>query len=505
LDLKDYYRLVRRNLLLVITFIILGVGAAAGITSTQTPLYQAHIQLFVSTPSSAVDISALAQGSSFTQQRVISYSQVINGPQTLLPVIEKLHLNISEDALSKEITATAPLNTVLINVTVTDKSPTNAANIANEVGLQFSNTVNLLESANSGSAGTSNPPFDSQATNNTQRINVSVVKTALVPTAPSSPKKFINLLLGLILGFGLGIGLAILRQIFDNTVKNEEHLDATPLLSAIGFDKDAAKKPLITQISKWSPRTEAFRQLRTNLQYLKVEHAPKVINVTSALPGEGKTTSAINLALSLSASGYKTLLIEADMRRPKVLSYLQISAKSAGLSDLLSGRLSAKKEYELRSTIHSKEGHNLEILASGAVPPNPAELLDSEMFDFLINTLRESYEYIVIDCPPALPVTDAAIISTRADGTVIVVKAGQTRINQYLGTRESIRVVGGEILGVILNMIPAERGEGDYGYRYSGRYSRKYGDKYGYSTYSGETPADLYAPEGPWKDKKSSK
>jgi non-specific protein-tyrosine kinase len=297
MDLNDYYRLVRRNFVLVLICLLLGVGGSAAFTFTQTPQYQANVQLFVTTPSSAVDISALAQGSSFSQQRVKSYAQIITGPGTLDPVIQQLGLKTTVTKLAKQITASAPLDTVLINVTVTDPIAQRAVDIANAVGAQFSQTVNAIELSGDG--------------NQSQTVKISMVKTAVLPKYPFSPKKTLNILLGIILGFGLGVGLSILRQIFDNTIKNEANLDGTPLLAAIPFDSTFDEHRLITQLSKWSPRTEAHRKLRTNLQYLRADNPPKVISITSAVPNEGKTITSLNLALSLSFSGLKTSVVRA--------------------------------------------------------------------------------------------------------------------------------------------------------------------------------------------------
>jgi succinoglycan biosynthesis transport protein ExoP len=475
MDLKDFYRLVLRNLVIVIVSTLSGVGVAASVTWAMTPMYEAKIQLFVSTQSSAVDISALVQGSSFSQQRVKSYAQIIPSSKTLNPVITNLRLDMSAEKLAKRVKASAPLDTVLINVSVLDESPARAALIANEIGSQFAKTANELELSQFGGA---------------PAIKVSVVKSASVPIEPASPKVTLNILLGLILGFGLGIGLAILRQIFDTTIKNEQDLDGTALLGAIGFDESAKDKPLITQISRYAARTESFRQLRTNLQYIKADQPPQVIAITSALPAEGKTSSAINLALSMANSGFSVILIEADMRRPKVNKYLGLENKNSGLSEILSGRFGTLKSDEISQYI-SKFGEEISIdfISSGAVPPNPSELLNSETFDALLEILRKRYNFIVIDCPPSLPVADAAIISTRTDGVVIIAAAGSTKINQYLGAREAINNVGGHILGVVLNMIPLTRSYGDYGYRYGYGYgySRKYGSYKNYRPYSSVT------------------
>lgn len=464
MDLKDYYRLILRNLVVVVVSTFIGIAAAAGITYQQTPIYQADIQLFVSTPSSMLDISALAQGSSFSQQRVISYAQIINGPDTLNPVIQQLHLPYTEQKLAKSVKATAPLNTVLIDVTVSDPDPKLAADIANAIGNQFSATASNLES----SSGTST-------------VKVSMVKSATIPLKPSSPKKTLNLLLGLILGFGLGIGISILRQIFDNTVKSDLDLGDLPLLAAIGFDADAIKKPLITDLGRYAVRTEAFRSLRTNIQFIKTDEPIQIITISSSLPGEGKTTTSLNLAISMSQSGLKVLYIEGDLRRPRSAKYLGYEKSEVGFSDILAGRIGEINARNINKILINWGNDGLKFLPSGTIPPNPSELLNSEHLDLFLNFARNNYDFVIIDSPPLLPVTDAAIMAKKSDGVILVAHAGATRVGQFRGSIESLNAVGARILGGVLNMIPTSARDYDnYGYRYgySYGYSRKYGRKY---------------------------
>jgi capsular exopolysaccharide synthesis family protein len=269
--------------------------------------------------------------------------------------------------------------------------------------------------------------------------------------------------------------VASLRRLLDNSVKNEDDLTGTPLLAAVGFDAMADEKPLITQIGRYAARTEAFRTIRTNLQYIRPDSPPKVIVVTSALPGEGKTTSAMNLALSLSQAGSKTLLIEADLRRPKISIYMEFSAKASGLTEILASAKSITPLL-LKKNIHRYDDSKLDVLPAGVVPPNPSELLASHRFDKLITVLRKKYKYIIIDCPPLLPVTDAAIVSARVDGSILVIHAGVTKKPQFTGARDAMLSVGSTILGVILNMIPESSLEYEYGYRYG--YPRYYGNHY---------------------------
>jgi succinoglycan biosynthesis transport protein ExoP len=459
-ELVQYWRLIVQNRILVAISTLLGVIVATVITFTTTPLYESKAEIFVSTPASTLDISALATGSSFSQQRVKSYAQIINSPLTLEPVIRELNLKMSATELAEMISASAPLDTVLIQLTVTDTDPERGAEIANAVADQFAVTVSDLELSGFG--------IDSP-------VKVSTVEGAIPADAPASPKKAINLALGLLLGFGLGIGLASLRRLLDNTVKNEDDLMGTPLLAAIGFDPIADEKPLITQIGRYAARTEAFRTLRTNLQFLNPDAHPQVIVMTSALPNEGKSTSSINLSLSLVQAGAKVVLVEADLRRPKAPIYLEMSSKLEGLSDLISGseKITAQR---VKSRLHAFESTGLKVLLSGKVPPNPSELLGSNRFDELIAVLRTQFEYVIIDCPPLLPVSDAAIVSAKADGCVLVIHAGVTKKPHFVGSRDAVKAVGSTILGVIINKIPESSLEYEYGYRYG--YPRYYGASY---------------------------
>ena len=460
MELIQYWRLIVQNRIVIGASTLVGLVIAAAITFTTTPLYESQAQIFVSTPASTLDISALATGSSFSQQRVKSYAQIINSPKTLEPVIQRLDLKMDAKTLSSMVTASAPLDTVLISLTITDTNPQRAAKIANAVADQFGITVGDLELHGIG--------IDSP-------VKVSTVKDAIPADSPASPKKVINLALGLLLGFGLGIGIASLRKLLDNTVKNEDDLLGTPLLAAIGFDEIADEKPLVTQIGRYAARTEAFRTLRTNLQFLNPDAHPQVIVMTSALPNEGKTTSSINLALSLAQAGAKVILVEADLRRPKVPLYLEMSSMSEGLSDLISGPKKLTPQG-IKAMLHPYESTGLKVLLSGMIPPNPSELLSSKKFEELIDMLRKHFEYVIIDCPPLLPVTDAAIVSAKADGCVLIVHAGATKKPHFIGSRDAIKAVGSNILGVIINKIPESSLEYEYGYRYG--YPRYYGANY---------------------------
>lgn len=479
MELRDYWRLVIRNLPTMLASLVVGILVSTVVTFSMTPIYQASAQIFVSTPASSLDISALATGSSFSQQRVKSYSQIINGPDTLAPVIKELGLKETPFELAKRVTASAPLDTVLITLKVSDKDPEMAAKIANLVAKHFSSTVAKLEI--------------SQASTGQSPVKVSTVKKAEVPGSPSSPKKALNLLLGILLGLGMGVAISIVRQIFDNTIKVDTQIAPMPMLAAIPFDKDAATKPLITQIGRYAVRTEAFRQLRTNLQFIRPDDSPRVIAIASSLPGEGKTTTSVNLALTLKQAGARVVLVEGDLRRPKLRDYLGINKETIGLSEILSNYSKFSDPKEIKKVIKVVAEENLEVIASGAIPPNPAELLNSNAMTQLIAYLKSEYDYVVIDCPPLLPITDGALIAAKSDGVLLVIRAGVTKLNEFKSSIEAVEAVGSNILGAEINMIPQDRSYYDYGYRYG------YGSKYGYSRskygYKATTENTSYAPQ----------
>jgi succinoglycan biosynthesis transport protein ExoP len=481
LELKQYWNLILKNLSAVLVLSFLGATLGLIVSIASPKMYEAQSQIFISTPTPAVDIGAMQQGSSFAQQRVISYSRVITGPATLVPVIEKLGLKMSASELAGKISSAAPLGTVLINITVSDLSPVRTAAIANAVAIQFGETIESLEL----------PQFGDSA-----GVKSTMVRAAEVPQNPSSPNKKLNVLTGLLSGFVIACLIGIVRQIFDSSVKNASHLLGRPLLTTVFFDSDAAEKPLISDIGTYSVRAESFRHLRTALKFPRNKNHCDVIAVTSAFPGEGKTTTSINLAISFAQTGLKVALIEGDMRRPSFKKYFHKSNQDQmGLTGLLNlienGK--APKSYQKYFEIFGSDENCIEWLGSGLIPDNPAEKLGSAAMIELIEGLRTEYDIVIIDTPPALPVTDAAVISTTVDSVLIVAKAGVTRQSHVAGVFEILDNLKSTTLGVVLNMIPVNsRGE-EYGYAYN-RYepSSKYGYKNGYNYGYGQS--DPYGP-----------
>ncbi|MHB1472926.1 MAG: tyrosine-protein kinase domain-containing protein [Dermatophilaceae bacterium] len=443
MELKDYIRIIRKRWRIIVAAMLVVLAGAALATALSPKVYQAQTRLFVST-SGGNDSGALLQGSSFTQQRVKSYADVITTPKVLDPVIQTLRLDTTAAKLGSQITATVPLDTVLIEVAVTNTDPRVAAEVADAVGKQFTNTVADLESVGNGK---SSP------------VKVTVVSAPTVPTTPISPKPTRNLALGVVLGLLLGLGLALLRDLLDTTIKGEkdcaEVTDAT-VIGSIAFDPEATKRPLIVHADPHSPRAEAFRTLRTNLQFVDAANHPRSIMFTSSLPGEGKTTTTANLAITMAASGARVCVIEGDLRRPRLLEYMGLDG-SAGLTNVLIG------QADLSDVLQQFTNTSVYVIGSGSVPPNPSELLGSATMNETLRELESRFDVVIIDAPPLLPVTDAAVLSTIVGGTVVVVGAGLVNRDHLARALQSLDAVKGRVLGLVLNRLPT-KGADAYSY-----------------------------------------
>jgi len=452
-ELRDYVRTLGKRWKLVTACALLGLAIAGGITVIATPVYQARTQLFVAVKTDPSNISSAFQGTSFTEQRVKSYAAIINNPNVLQPVINEQNLRVSAQKLATEVSASVPLDTNLISVLVRDPDAQKAARIADAVSAEFATYVAQIEQTDS---------------KGDSLVKVSVVRPAEVPTVPISPRVKLNLVLGLLLGLAVGIGAALLRENLDTTVKNEDDLEAIahdlgrPLnvIGAITKDPGAAKAPLIVNADPQSKRAEAFRQLRTNLQFVDIDNPPRSIVITSSLAVEGKSTTAANLAITLAQAGLRVALVEADLRRPKLATYMGIEG-AVGLTDVLVGRAKAT------DLMQSWGNLPLSFLPSGRPAPNPSELLGSRAMLNLLRELEVSHDIVLLDAPPLLPVTDAAVMSALAGGALLVVRVNSTTRDQVEEAAEALYAVDARLLGVVLSMVPNRGRKNTYGYEYA--------------------------------------
>ena len=445
MELKDYIRVIRKRWQIIVAVMLVVLAGAALATTLSPKVYEAQTRLFVSTAAGG-DSNDLMAGSSFTQQRVKSYADVITTPNVLDPVISSLGINTTAARLGAQITATVPLDTVIIEVAVTNTNPRVAAQVADAVGRQFTKTVADLESVTKGQPSP---------------VKVTVVSAPTVPTAPISPKPTRNLALGVVLGLLLGLGLALLRDLLDTTIKGEKdcaEVSDVPVIGGIAFDPEASKNPLIVQADPHSPRAEAFRTLRTNLQFVDAANHPRSIVFTSSVAGEGKTTTTANLAITMAAGGARVCVVEGDLRRPRLLEYMGMDG-SVGLTNVLIG------QAELGDVLQQFADSSVYVIGAGSVPPNPSELLGSAAMIETLRELEKRFDVVIIDTPPLLPVTDAAVLSTIAGGTVVVVGAGRVDRDHLARSLQSLESVKGRVLGLVLNRIPTKNTDSYYTYR----------------------------------------
>jgi len=445
-EIRDYLRILRNRWKLITAVLVLSVLAALAFSLLTTPKYAASTQLFVSTTGQD-NSTAAYQGGLFSQQRVTSYSELIQGKQVAQRVVDTLKLPISASQLASEVSVKVVTDTVILGVTVTDPSPARARDIANVLSTEFTKLAAELETPQGST---------------TAAAKVTVVQQATLPTTPVVPQTTRNIGLGAVIGLLLGIGLAVLRDRLDNTVKDRrEVVEATQaaVIGTVPFDSDRPDHPLVSFGEGHSSSAEAFRQVRTNLQFLDVDNPPRALVVTSAVPNEGKTTTALNLAFALGESGHRVMLVEADLRRPRLARYLGM-VENVGMTNVLSG--AAELDDVLQPTVNPA----VTVLAAGPHPPNPSELLGSSRLQALLDTLRSRYDYIVFDAPPLLPVTDGAVLTAHADGAILVARHGHTERDKLGRAAENLRSVGGRVLGTILNMVPAKSSGYDYAYYY---------------------------------------
>lgn len=445
MDLSDYMRILRRNWILIVACGLLGILGAGVASLIVQPTYTAETRLFVAIQSSG-SVSDLQQGSTFSQARMQSYVETVDTPVVLQPVISSLGLDLSPADLALRVKASANLNAVIITITASDTSSVRAAAIAQAVADSLVRTVGDLESP---SKGGSSP------------VKLSVVTPAIAPDKPSAPNIRLNLVLGTAIGFSLGLGLAALRTVMDTKVRGEtdvRRLTPAPVLGGISFDNDAVKKPLLTQVPAQSPRAESFRQVRTNLQFAHVSRSSKTVLITSSLPGEGKSTTATNLAIAVAESGQTVVLIEADLRRPRVSEYLGLE-RDAGLTTALIG------QAHVNDLLQPWGEHGLYVLTSGQIPPNPSELLGSEAMRILLNELEQAFDAVIIDAPPLLPVTDAAVLAQQVGGVLLVVGSSKVKAPELQKSLAALEMVDADLLGVVLNLLPS-KGADAYSYSY---------------------------------------
>jgi len=361
------------------------------------------------------------------------------------------------------------------------------ANKLNESAIEYSILKRDLDSNRTLYEGLLEKLKEAGVTAGLRSNNFRIIDAARVPTSPSEPNIPRNLSFALVLGIISGVGLAFLLENMDNTVRTPEQAQVISGLPSLGMIPLGSKSgnhgpngkrlaltasqevvETVTQIRPQSQMAESYRALRTSLLLSNLGAPPKVIMVTSARPQEGKTTTSINTAIVLAQKGVRVLLMDADLRRPSIHKALGMGPRS-GLSNVLTGSATLQQTITTSPILP-----NLLIMPAGTPPPNPAELLASSNMRDLVTELRESYDHIVIDTPPTLSVTDAVVLSPRADATILVIRSGQTTKQALRRARDILMQVNAHVAGVLLNAVDLTSPDYYYYYEYQGKYGHYY-------------------------------
>lgn len=422
---------------------VIGALVALVWSLSATPMYRATNTLYFSLQGGD-SAQQILEGSTFAQNQVQSFALLAEKPAVLDPVIAQLGLPVGADELAGQVTANVNLETVLLDVTASDADPAQAAQIANATAVSLADVINTLE----GGTGKDTP-----------RVKAATVATAHVPTAPSTPRTTVNVLVGLLLGLGVGLAYVLLRGVLDTKVRDEERLRRVTQIPVIGSISDngaldTARKPGTGRPAEAAHAQESFRRLRSGIEYLNVDRDHRMLAISSATAVDGKSTVAINVARAF-AEVSKVLLVDADLRKPTLASKLGLEG-SVGLSGVLA------RHYPMDVAVQHVPRTGLDVLASGEIPPNPAELLASQEMRTLLERIRSQYDWVFIDTPPLLPVSDPTVLGKQVDGLLLVVNAQQTTFQNLRAAIRIIEVTGIHCPGVVLNRTPARHGDDYY-------------------------------------------
>src|SRR5438445_1053636 len=459
MELISYWRVIRRWAWLIILCPFVA-ALVAGVASVELPkVYEAKVALLVRP---AQPLSGDPSVAALTADQILrTYARWMTKPPILQKVISDQNLQTDSVALLRQITVTPEPNTTILDVAVRDGDSKGAMNIANTLVNDFIAQVKDTQQTETAASS---------------KDNFVVVSPAVEPTQPVFPKPLLNIVLGLFIGFIVGLGLAFLLDYLDQSVRSDEILRERAGLVPLGHiaytpAKQERRGELVT-LGGDSPVVEAYKALRTNLLFSSVDKELKTIVVTSAVANDGKSRTAANLGIVLAQAGHRTLLVDADFRRPSQHRIFG-RVRNIGLSNLFVQDMSDASLF-----IVDEQVKDLVVLASGPTPPNPSELLGSAQMKALLARFRQGFDYIVMDTPPVNAVTDASVLAASSDAVILVVETNKATYTGVLHAKQALERVGARVLGSVMNKMRPVGGSSYY-YEYG----------YGSSAPNGKVPA----------------
>lgn len=431
--LRRAWDALRRSWLIILVSGVLVGAASFGLSSMATPVYQARATLFFSLDRSET-VSELTQGSTYTQGQMVSFARLATSSRVLEPVVDELGLSASPRDLARSVSVVNPPGTVILELRASSTDPERSAAVANAVARSLTVVVGEV------SSNAEDAPS----------ITATLVDEAVVPRFQTTPNKTRDAMLGVILGGLLGVLIAFSRVLLDTRVRSTDVLSdigERPVLGSVSrFRGEARQLSLVVSQQPMGAVAEDFRRVRSALTYSAVDRQLTRLLITSHSPQEGKSTFAANFALSLAELGGPVLLIDADLRRPRIGQYFGLE-DSVGLTTVLMG------EVALDDAVDRRPGTNLDVLVAGERPPNPAQLLTSQAMKALLSEAQQRYEAVLIDAPPLSRVADATLLAPLVDGVVVVVDSRKARRAWVAPMIASIESAGGHVAGLVLNRV----------------------------------------------------
>jgi succinoglycan biosynthesis transport protein ExoP len=497
-ELRTYLRTLRRRKWIVIVVTIIGLAGATGYSFLQTPKYTATAQVLLQPTAEPGASQAAASG--LTPTDVETQVQLVTSAPVKQAVERQLRV-----ASAPSVAVTSVTNTNVLQISATSTNPHRASTVANAYAGAYVNysqaqVVNQLlgaaqqiqakiNSLNQQIAASNSPSqksaLSSQVaalTTQLQQLQVNtslvgggaqLVASASVPSSPSSPSPKRDAAIGFVVGLVVGLGLAFVVEYLDDSIKTKEDLEqAAPglatlaLVPAVAGWRDQRSSFLVTKVSPRSPAAEAYRSLRTSISFLGVDSPIRTVQVTSPSAREGKTTTVANLGIALAEAGRRVTVVCCDLRRPRIHEFFGL-ANDVGFTSVVMG------EAGLSGALQAVPGiEGLSVLASGPTPDNPSELLASRRAAEVLASAAHQADLVLLDTPPVLPVTDAAVLSARADAVLLVLAAGRTTTRQLTRSLELLSQVGAPTVGTVLNGVSRDTAYGyGYGYRYGYSYA----------------------------------
>jgi polysaccharide biosynthesis transport protein len=440
-DLLGYLRILRRWIWLIVGISFLAAATSAAV-SFQLPKQYESTTVALVNPKQGLLTSADAGIAVQLDQLVQTYVQLVN--------IEPVRQHLISDGvprgslqLQKELTAKREPNTTLIEITVRDRDPKVAYEVARDIIPSFNSSLDAIQTSVLGKATTSR--LDSM-------VPAQIPPAA--PTVPVSPNILLNTAAALVAGLLISTGLVILFERLDNTIHTEADVRTELALTPLGSIARTVQKQrgraangvmaLTTMTHPMDSVSEAYKAIRTSLLFSSTDKPLRTLIVTSTAPGEGKTSTACNLAVVMAQAGNRVILVDADFRRPALSKIFRLP-DNFGLGNLVLG------DRSLDEILAATEVPNLKVMGTGPIPPNPSELLSSRSMAAILLRLAAAADFVIFDTPPVAAVTDATVLASKCDGVIIVVEEGRTQCPAVIRTRDTLVSVNARVVGVVLN------------------------------------------------------